>query len=83
MKTIDRVIESLENAVPYSTTFLFLEEGCGAVGQETPLAKAIEAAMKKKFDIWADTWMRDQLKEIRAENQRLLAALISKAERAA
>lgn len=54
----------LDNAVPYDTTFLFLADGCESIGQGTPLAKAIETAMKASFEIWAASWMRPRLLDI-------------------
>ncbi len=65
------MLKSIKNAQPWSTTFLFLAEGCGEVGQSTPLAKAIEQAMKDSFRIWSDSWIKSQLQDItnKEENQ--------------
>ncbi len=60
----EEILGSLDTAVPYGTTFLFMEEGCGAVGQGTPLARAIELAMKKHFQIWEQTWVRPHLEDL-------------------
>ena len=58
------LISLLNSAVPYSTTFLFLEPGCESVGQETPLAKAIEAAMQQKFRCWEQSWIRPRAESL-------------------
>lgn len=53
-----KAVEHLDRAMPWSTTFLFSEPGCEAVGQATPLAKAIESAMKAAFERWEQSWIR-------------------------
>lgn len=69
---------SLDRGEPFNTTFLFCEPGCAAVGQGTPLAKAIEEAMARKFRIWEQSWIRPKLEEIAEDTtaQELLEALI-------
>jgi len=57
-------IKHLDNAVPFDTTFLFQEPGCAAVGQGTDLAKSIEVAMEKRFNLWAASWLRPYLEDI-------------------
>ena len=61
------ILQNLEQACPWSATFLFMEEGCGAVGQATPLAKSIESAMRRKFLLWQQTWIEPHARDIIAK----------------
>lgn len=68
-------LKSLDDAVPFHTTFLSHAPGCEAVGQGTPLAKAIERAMEQAFRNWEQSWIRPKLEEIIAADSELLEAL--------
>lgn len=63
------MLDDIKNACPYSTTFLFLSEGCTTVGQESPLAHAIEKAMGERFRIWAESWIVPRLNDIVAKGK--------------
>jgi len=65
--------ESVKHACPWSTTFLFTEPGCDAVGQETALSKAIQASNKRHFEIWESTWITPRIEDAIEERDALLA----------
>lgn len=64
-KTKSQLKQHMRDAVPYTTTFLFLEPGCEAVGQGTALQIAIEKAMKVRFDLWAETWINPLIEQLK------------------
>lgn len=76
-KLAEEVLAHLANAIPFSTAFLFLEPGCSQVGQGTELARSIEEALKKSFQVWANSWMRPYLEDIVNRGPELEALLLN------
>jgi hypothetical protein len=71
---LDDMAHSVKHAVPWDTTFLFLESGCGSVGQETPLAHAIEESLRRRFELWAATWITPRIDDALAQLNSLASA---------